>query len=68
MEPVTTTGKRTPDCRSLSLDDKSRSSISMMAAPSVKQSMRTMLEKPLKLVREIRGLLLRRSAGAAIPE
>ena len=36
----------------LSLDEKSRSDISMMAAPSGKQSMRTMLEKPLKLVRE----------------
>jgi len=36
----------------LSLDEKSRSDISMMAAPSGKQSMRTMLEKPLKLVRD----------------
>lgn len=36
----------------LSLDKKSRSDISMMAAPSGKQSMRTMLEKPLKLVRQ----------------
>jgi len=41
----------------LSLDDKSRSAISMMAAPSGKQSMRTMLEKPLKLVREDPGCL-----------
>jgi hypothetical protein len=36
----------------LSLDEKSRSDISMMAAPSGKQSMRTMLYFPLKLVRE----------------
>lgn len=36
----------------LSLDEKSRSDISMMAAPSGQQSMRTMLEKPLKLVRQ----------------
>lgn len=35
----------------LSLDDKSRSAISMMAAPSGKQSMRTMLYFPLELVR-----------------
>ncbi len=35
----------------LSLDDKARADISMMAAPSGKQSMRTMLEKPLELVR-----------------
>ena len=41
----------------LSLDDKSRSDISMMAAPSGKQSMRTMLQKPLKLVREDPGCL-----------
>lgn len=36
----------------LSLDDSHRSDISMMAAPSGKQSMRTMLEKPLTFVRE----------------
>lgn len=36
----------------LSLDESSRADISMMAAPSGKQSMRTMLEKPLALVRE----------------
>lgn len=36
----------------LSLDDKARADISLMAAPSGKQSMRTMLEKPLNMVRE----------------
>lgn len=36
----------------LSLDDSSRTDISMMTAPSGKQSMRTMLEKPLTLVRD----------------
>lgn len=36
----------------LSLDDRSRCDISMMAAPSGKQSMRTMLYFPLKTVRE----------------
>jgi hypothetical protein len=36
----------------LSVDDKGRSDISMMAAPSGKQSMRTMLNFPLKLVQE----------------
>lgn len=41
----------------LSLDDKQRSDISMMAAPSGKQSMRTMLEKPLQLVRRDPGCL-----------
>lgn len=41
----------------LSLDDRARSDISMMAAPSGKQSMRTMLEKPLNLVREDPGCL-----------
>ena len=35
----------------LSLDDKQRADISLFAAPSGKQSMRTMLEKPLALVR-----------------
>jgi hypothetical protein len=35
----------------LSLDDKGRSDISLMAAPSGKQSMRTMLEKPLAELR-----------------
>jgi hypothetical protein len=41
----------------LSLDDKARSDISMMAAPSGRQSMRTMLEKPLELVRKDPGAL-----------
>lgn len=36
----------------LSLDDKGRADISLMAAPSGKQSMRTMLEKPLELVQK----------------
>ncbi len=36
----------------LSLDDRSRCAISMMAAPSGKQSMRTMLDFPLKWARE----------------
>jgi hypothetical protein len=36
----------------LSLDEKSRADISMMAAPSGKQSMRTMLDFPLRLVRD----------------
>lgn len=36
----------------LSLDDNGRSDISLMAAPSGKQSMRTMLEKPLAEVRD----------------
>lgn len=36
----------------LSLDSNSRADISMMTAPSGKQSMRTMLEKPLNLVRD----------------
>ena len=35
----------------LSLDDKQRADISLFAAPSGKQSMRTMLEKPLARVR-----------------
>lgn len=35
----------------LSLDEKYRCDISLMTAPSGKQSMRTMLEKPLELVR-----------------
>ena len=36
----------------LSLDDKARADISLYTAPSGKQSMRTMLEKPLRYVRE----------------
>ncbi len=36
----------------LSVDDKKRADISLMAAPSGKQSMRTMLDKPLDLVRK----------------
>ena len=47
----------------LSLDDKARADISMMAAPSGKQSMRTMLEKPLKLVRENPGCLAEALVG-----
>lgn len=47
----------------LSLDDKSRSDISMMAAPSGKQSMRTMLEKPLNLVRGDPGCLTEALVG-----
>ena len=35
----------------LSVDDKQRADISLFAAPSGKQSMRTMLEKPLALLR-----------------
>ncbi len=35
----------------LSIDDKQRADISLFAAPSGKQSMRTMLEKPLALLR-----------------
>lgn len=35
----------------LSLDDKGRSDVSLMAAPSGKQSMRTMLEQPLAKIR-----------------
>lgn len=41
----------------LTLDDKDRSDISLMAAPSGKQSMRTMLEKPLAEVRDNPGCL-----------
>lgn len=47
----------------LSLDDKSRSDISMMTAPSGKQSMRTMLYFPLKLVREDPGCLAEALVG-----
>ncbi|MHB8184841.1 MAG: type I-G CRISPR-associated protein, Cas3-extension family [Dermatophilaceae bacterium] len=47
----------------LSLDDKSRCDISMMAAPSGKQSMRTMLYFPLKLVREDPGCLAEALVG-----
>jgi len=47
----------------LSLDEKSRSDISMMAAPSGRQSMRTMLAFPLKLVREDRGALAEALVG-----
>lgn len=35
----------------LALDDKGRAGISLFAAPSGKQSMRTMLEKPLEFIR-----------------
>ena len=35
----------------LATDDKGRAAISLLAAPSGKQSMRTMLEKPLDLIR-----------------
>lgn len=41
----------------LSVDDKQRADISLYAAPSGKQSMRTMLEKPLQLVRKNPDLL-----------
>lgn len=41
----------------LSVDDKQRADISLYAAPSGKQSMRTMLEKPLALVRRNPELL-----------
>lgn len=41
----------------LSLDDSSRSDISLMTAPAGKQSMRTMLEKPLSQIRENRGVV-----------
>lgn len=41
----------------LSVDDAKRSEISLMAAPSGKQSTRTMLQKPLELVRHQPSLL-----------
>ena len=41
----------------LSVDDKQRADIGLFAAPSGKQSMRTMLEKPLALVRANPALL-----------
>jgi hypothetical protein len=41
----------------LSVDDKQRADISLFAAPSGKQSMRTMLEKPLAHLRANAGLL-----------
>ncbi len=41
----------------LVLDDKGRASISLLTAPSGKQSMRTMLEKPLAMVRKHPGTL-----------
>lgn len=41
----------------LSVDDQRRADISQFAAPSGRQSMRTMLEKPLELVRANPGLL-----------
>jgi hypothetical protein len=47
----------------LSLDDKSRVDITPLAAPSGKQSMRTMLEKPLALVREQPQVLREAVAG-----
>lgn len=39
----------------LTLDDRGRADISLFAAPSGKQSMRTMLEKPLEMVRRHPG-------------
>jgi hypothetical protein len=47
----------------LSVDDRQRADISLFAAPSGKQSMRTMLEKPLALVRQ-RPELLREAVTA----
>ncbi len=47
----------------LCLDDKGRSHISLMAAPSGKQSMFTMLDKPLALVRNNPGYLLEALVG-----
>lgn len=47
----------------LSVDDKKRADISLFTAPSGKQSMRTMLEKPLALVRK-RPELLREALTA----
>jgi hypothetical protein len=41
----------------LAVDDKGRAAISLLAAPSGKQSMRTMLEKPLDLIRRSPGRL-----------
>lgn len=41
----------------LSVDDKHRADISLFTAPSGKQSMRTMLEKPLAFVRRNPGVL-----------
>jgi hypothetical protein len=41
----------------LSVDDKARADISLFTAPAGKQSMRTMLEKPLGIVREHPDLL-----------
>jgi hypothetical protein len=41
----------------LSVDDEHRADISLYTAPSGKQSMRTMLEKPLELLRANPGLL-----------
>ena len=41
----------------LSVDDKLRTDITLFAAPSGKQSMRTMLEKPLEIVRKSPGVL-----------
>lgn len=41
----------------LSVDDKQRADISLFAAPSGRQSMRTMFEKPLALLRADPGLL-----------
>jgi hypothetical protein len=41
----------------LSVDDKHRAGISLFAAPSGKQSMRTMLDKPLTLIRKHPELL-----------
>lgn len=41
----------------LSIDDQHRADITLFAAPSGKQSMRTMLEKPLGIVRKNPGVL-----------
>lgn len=41
----------------LAVDDKGRAAISLMAAPSGNQSMRTMLEKPLSWVKKRPGVL-----------
>lgn len=44
-------------------DDKGRSAISLLAAPSGRQSMRTMLEKPLALIRDDPQYLRQALAG-----
>jgi hypothetical protein len=47
----------------LSLDDRGRSNISLFTAPAGKQSMRTMLEKPLATVRQNPQVLLEAITG-----